>query len=124
MNEHEARALAHRLNAAGFELDVIVSMNRPPETAWSISAYSLDADGNAWMFVHVREPHEASALLDSIRIIGQQDGEAVITGAAMPPGAARGTASAKPDLDNLTRPLTGTGLDPARFHTRGREGLP
>jgi hypothetical protein len=68
MNHEQAQSIALKLSSAGFALEVIMTVEQPIETCYSVIAQKLDQDGNCWMFIHLRDLDDVRAITDLLRI--------------------------------------------------------
>lgn len=62
MSNEEARSIALRLSAAGFALEIIMTLDQPLATCYSVIAQKLDPDGTCWMFIHLRDVDDVRAI--------------------------------------------------------------
>lgn len=62
MNHEEAQAIGLMLKNAGYSVQIILSVDEPVETSFSILAQMEDDTREAWMMVHLRTPADIAAL--------------------------------------------------------------
>jgi len=62
MNHEEAQAIGLMLKNAGYRVQIILNVDEPVETSFSILAQMEDDTREAWMMVHLRTPADIAAL--------------------------------------------------------------
>lgn len=62
MRYEETQSLALRLKTAGYKVEVIMDADKPLPICYSIIARMVDAGGECWMFLHIRDEMDAAAL--------------------------------------------------------------
>lgn len=62
MSHEEAQAIGLALMNAGYSVQIVLSVDEPPETCYSVIAEMKDTDRETWMFVHLRHAADIAAL--------------------------------------------------------------
>ncbi len=62
MNHEQAQAIGLVLKNAGYSVQIILSVDEPVETSFSVLAQIQEPENEAWMMIHLRNAGDVAAL--------------------------------------------------------------
>ncbi len=62
MNHEEAQAIGLMLKNAGYSVQIILSVDEPVETSFSIIAEMREPEHETWLMIHLRDKRDIAAL--------------------------------------------------------------
>jgi len=62
MNHEEAQTIGLALKNAGYRVQIMVDVDEPQETCFSILAEMREPENEAWMFIHLRNTSNIATL--------------------------------------------------------------